>query len=85
MSDRNPFGDGPVLPPRRVSPFGEEERTESPEEAAVRIEQAALKIRGFRRQLGSEGLTLTATREMIDEISAALDAVARALRGIAAR
>ncbi len=84
MSDRNPFGDEPRAP-RRINPFGEEAPTEAPDEAAVRIEQAARKIRGLRSQLGSEGLTLSATRELIDELSAALDAAARALRGIAER
>ncbi len=84
MTDRNPFGEGPI-PPRRVSPFGEEAPTEAPDAAAARIEQAARKIRGLRGQLGSEGLTLSATREMIDELSAALDAAARALREIASR
>lgn len=84
MANTNPFGDEPITP-RRVNPFGEEAPTEAPYEAAARIEQAARKIRGLRSQLGSEGLTLSATREMIDEISAALDAAARALRGIAER
>lgn len=83
MSAFNPFGDDPVPPPRRVNPFGEEERTEAPDEAAQKIEQAARRIRGLRSQLGSEGLTLSATRELIDELSSALDAAARALRGIA--
>lgn len=82
MPDRNPFGDEPVAP-RRVNPFGNEAPSEAPDDAAARIEQAARKIRGLRSQLGSEGLTLAATRELIDEISAALDAAARALRRIA--
>ncbi|HEX6937862.1 MAG TPA: hypothetical protein VF158_00510 [Longimicrobiales bacterium] len=85
MPDTNPFGAEPPTPPRRINPFGEEARTESPADAALRIEHAARKIRGLRSRLGSEGLTLSATREMIDELSEALDAVARALRSIAAR
>jgi len=76
----NPFGDEPFPPPGRVNPFGEETRTEAPGEAAVRIERAARKIRGLRSQLGSEGLTVSATRELIEEIAAALDSAARALR-----
>lgn len=65
-----------------MNPFGEEERTESPGDAAQRIEHAARRIRGLRSQLGSEGLTLSATRELIDELTSALDAAARALRAI---
>jgi hypothetical protein len=82
MSAFNPFGDDPTPTPRRVNPFGDEEPTEAPAAAAQKIEQAARKIRGLRSQLGSEGLTLSATRELIDELSGALDAAARALRGI---
>jgi hypothetical protein len=37
-------------------------------------------VRRLKTQLGAEGLTLSATREMIDELSKALDATARALR-----
>ncbi len=86
MSDKNPFGDEPIAPRKRVNPFGEEERpTESPENAATRIEHAARRLRGLRSQLGSEGLTPSATRELIDELSTALDAAARALRDIAQR
>jgi hypothetical protein len=81
MSDKNPFGGEPPVP-RRINPFGESAPTESPGEAATRIEHAARKIRGLRSQLGSEGLTLSATRELIDELSAALDAAARALRSL---
>lgn len=54
----------------------------APGEAARRMEQAARKIRGLRSQLGSEGLTLHGTRELIDEVAAALEAGARALRGL---
>lgn len=83
MSGFNPFGEEPTPAPRRVNPFGEEEPTESPTAAAQKIEQAARKIRGLRSQLGAEGLTLSATRELIDELAGALDAAARALREIA--
>jgi hypothetical protein len=82
MSKFNPFGDEAAPTPRRPNPFGEEDRTESPDEAAQRIEHAARKIRGLRAQMGAEGLTLSATRELIDEIAGALDAAARALREI---
>lgn len=82
MSGYNPFGDDPAPAPRRVNPFGEDEPTESPTGAAQKIEQAARKIRGLRSQMGAEGLTLSATRELIDELAGALDAAARALRAL---
>lgn len=75
----NPFGDDlPVG--RKVNPFGEDVDQESTEAAIARVEQAAVKIRGLRSQIGAEGLTLPATRLLIDEVTSALDAVARALR-----
>jgi hypothetical protein len=83
MSSKNPFGESEEPAPRRINPFGEEERTERPGDAAQRIEHAARKIRGLRSQLGAEGLTLSATRELIDELASALDTTARALREIA--
>ena len=76
---KNPFGDEPGAP-QRVNPFGGDETAVSPAEAAVRIEQAARKIRNLRSQLGAEGLTLPATRELIDEVASALEMSARALR-----
>jgi len=79
---RNPFGDEPLPGTSRPNPFGEEPTTMTPGEAARRMEQAARKIRGLRSRLGSEGLTLHGTRELIDEIAAALEAGARALRGL---
>lgn len=82
MSAKNPFGDDVRARPDRVNPFGEEDPTESPDEAAKRMEQSARQIRALRRQLGSEGLTISATRELIDEIAGALETAARALRGI---
>lgn len=85
MPDRNPFGDDAAPPPRRPSPFGEEPATESAAQAAGRIEQAARRIRSLRSQLGAEGLSPTAMRELIDEISTALESAARALRGVESR
>ncbi|MCI0432591.1 MAG: hypothetical protein L0271_02925 [Gemmatimonadetes bacterium] len=73
---RNPFDDEPVARPR-ANPFGDDSDLDDP---ASRIEHAARKIRGLRTQMGAEGLTLSATRELIDELTAALDAAARALR-----
>jgi hypothetical protein len=76
---KNPFGDDTTAA-QRGNPFGDIESTVSPAEAATRIEQAARKIRNLRSQLGAEGLTLPATRELIDEIASALEASARAIR-----
>jgi hypothetical protein len=75
----NPFGDD-FLSRRKVNPFGDEPDAGDLAVAIARVEQSALKIRGLRTQLGAEGLTLPATRLLIDEVTAALDAVARALR-----
>lgn len=81
---KNPFGDD-VSGPQRVNPFGEQTGTGAVEEAANRAEHAARKIRALRMQLGAEGLTLSATRELIDEVTGSLDAVARALRELNSR
>lgn len=72
----NPFGDD--LDPRsqRANPFGDDEGDLDP---VVRIGHAARKIRTLRTQMGAEGLTLSATRVLIDELSASLDAMAQAL------
>ena len=81
---KNPFGDD-VTPGRKVNPFGEETGRGAVEEAAHKAEHAARKIRALRMQLGAEGLTLSATREFIDEVTSSLDAVARALRELNGR
>jgi hypothetical protein len=77
---KNPFGDDVPAAPGKVNPFGPTETSQSPAEAADRMENAARKIRGLRMQLGSEGLTLPATRELIDEVASAIEAAAKALR-----
>jgi flagellin-like hook-associated protein FlgL len=80
MSAKNPFegaGRG-----QRVNPFGDVEETGTTEDAILRIEHAARTVRRLKSQLGAEGLTLSATREMIDELSKALDASARAFRNL---
>lgn len=79
MSKDNPFGE-PYQPKQRENPFGEDESGDSVEDAATRMDHAARKIRQLKTQLGAEGLTLNATRDLIDEIAAALDAGAKALR-----
>ncbi len=76
---RNPFGDD-TSGPRRTNPFEEEGGPASLEEATTRIEAAARKIRTLRSQVGAEGLTLPATRELIDQVALALDSAAAALR-----
>ncbi len=79
----NPFGD--AEPPRRASPFGGDDPDEGLPDATGRVEHAARKIRRLRTQLGAEGLTLAAMRELIDEIAAGLDGAARALRALEGR
>lgn len=68
-------------PPRRKNPFGDDEPSgPTPGDEAATIEHAAARIRRLKSQVGAEGLTLSATRELLDHISTALDAAARALR-----
>jgi hypothetical protein len=74
--NRSPFDD--AGPPARTNPFGEDDA--GGDDPATRVEQAARKIRGLRSQLGAEGLSVPAMRELIDEIAAGLEAAARALR-----
>ena len=80
MSSDNPFGDD--IRRTRINPFGEEEETGTTEDAIRRIEHAARTVRRLKGQLGAEGLTLSATREMIDELSKALDSTATALKNL---
>ncbi|MGQ0561226.1 MAG: hypothetical protein ACT443_05055 [Gemmatimonadota bacterium] len=79
MSKHDPFGE-PYAAKPKANPFGDDTSAGSVEEAATRMDHAARTIRQLKTQLGAEGLTLQATRDLIDEISAALDAGARALR-----
>lgn len=81
---KNPFGEDP-LGQDRTNPFGEEPDGRTTDEAIGRIEHAARTVRRLKQRLGAEGLTISATRELIDEISAALDAAARTLRDLDAR
>jgi flagellin-like hook-associated protein FlgL len=80
---RNPFDE--KFAPKRVNPFGDEEDTKSADESIRRIEHAARTVRRLKTQLGAEGLTLSATRELIDELSHALDSTASALRDLVRR
>ncbi|MGH7476633.1 MAG: hypothetical protein ACRELD_10115 [Longimicrobiales bacterium] len=77
---RNPFRDDQPAA-GRVNPFGEEP---TGSDAISRLTHAASRIRRLKSQLGAEGLTLTATRELIDELSSALDATARELSALRA-
>ncbi|HUP90185.1 MAG TPA: hypothetical protein VM100_12570 [Longimicrobiales bacterium] len=79
MSKKNPFGDD-IETKKKVNPFGDDVGPGSVEEAATRMDQASRKIRNLKNQLGAEGLTLQATRELIDEIAVAIETSARALR-----
>ncbi|HET9439900.1 MAG TPA: hypothetical protein VFO52_07000 [Longimicrobiales bacterium] len=81
MSRKNPFGDEP-LDKKKINPFGDEVTGDALRDGADKLEQAAVKIRGLRRQLGAEGLPPQAERELLDEIGSALDAAARALRSL---
>ena len=81
MSRKNPFGDDPI-DRKKVNPFGDEVSDDALADGAERLEQASVKIRGLRRQLGAEGLPPQAERELLDEIGSALDAAARALRSL---
>ena len=81
MNKNNPFGDEPPST-KKANPFGEEVTGEPISDGAVRLEQAARKIRGLRSQLGAEGLPPHAERELLDELSKALDAAAGALRAL---
>jgi flagellin-like hook-associated protein FlgL len=80
MTANNPFDDAGRR--QRINPFGEVEEAGTTEEAILRIEHAARTVRRLKSQLGAEGLTVSATREMIDELSKALDASARAFRNM---
>ena len=75
----NPFGE-PYEPKPRQNPFGDDAGAATVEEAAARMEAAARKIRQLKTQMGAEGLSLQATRDLIDEVSVSIDATARALR-----
>jgi hypothetical protein len=84
MRAKNPFG-GDDLSVGRENPFGDDGEDGSFDGSVRRIEHASRTIRRLKTQLGAEGLTLSATREMIDELTRALDATAQALKDLATR
>lgn len=51
----------------------------TPPDPAARIRGAATRIRSLRAQVGHDGLTPSASRTLIDELTAALEEVAAAL------
>lgn len=65
---QDPFAGSPLGEPPRVEPVR-------------RIRAAATKIRQLRAQIGHDGLTPSASRALIDELTAALEACAEALSG----
>ena len=79
MAQSDSFGadyDGP----RRVNPFGDDPDDE-PLDAVGRVRAAARKARNLKAQVGVDGLPAPAFRTLLDEISAALDAIASELEG----
>ena len=77
---KNPFGDNEVPSIGKANPFGDDNENVTLEEAVIRIEMSARKIRNLRAQLGAEGLPLPAMRDLIDEVASGLEAAAKALR-----
>lgn len=77
---RNPFDDDALEGTGPVNPFGEEREEVPDTDPAGTIEHASARIRRLRSLVGAEGLTLSGTRELLDQVTKALDAVARALR-----
>ena len=75
---QNPFGADPEREPK--NPFGEEPDRGPERDPASTLEYSAARIRRLKSLVGSEGLTLSATRELLDHIATALDAAARGLR-----
>ncbi len=51
----------------------------APADPAERVRSAATRIRLLRGQVGHDGLTPSASRNLIDELTTALEEVARAL------
>ena len=51
----------------------------APASAPERVRAAVTRIRGLRGQVGHDGLTPSATRTLIDEVTSALEEIAAAL------
>jgi hypothetical protein len=79
LSQNDSFGadyDGP----RRVNPFGDDP-DDQPLDAVGRVRAAARKARTLKTQVGVDGLPAPAFRTLLEEIAAALDAIASELDG----
>ncbi len=66
------FGDAADPGERPGSPFGEERAGTGP---GSRLRTSITRLRILRSQAGSDGLTPAATRSLLDEILAALEAI----------
>jgi hypothetical protein len=74
---KNPFGDDVSIPAPH-NPFADDD--DALGDPASTIEHASARIRRLKGQVGSDGLTPSATRDLIDQLAHALDAAARAIR-----
>jgi hypothetical protein len=75
---KNPFGDD--LPdPKPRNPFADPDAVPDDDPAST-IEHASARIRRLRGQVGADGLTPSALRDLLDQVTTALDAAARAVR-----
>lgn len=70
------FGDTSDPDRRSVSPFGDASAGVGPQS---RLRGAITRLRILRSQAGSDGLTPSATRSLVDEVVAALEAIRDAL------
>lgn len=77
---KNPFGDEPLPPAGPRNPFGDHPDSVPHGDPAATVEHLAARIRRLKAQVGADGLTPSATRELIDHLAGSLDAIARGLR-----
>jgi hypothetical protein len=77
LTQNDPFG-GDYDGHTRVSPFGDDPE-DQPLAPAARVRAAARKARHLKGQVGVDGLPAPALRTLLDELSAALDAIADVL------
>jgi hypothetical protein len=76
MSPTNPFDEG--AGPGRVNPFGDERAGEELDPLPT-IQEAARRVRMLRARMGADGLTPSASRELVEHLAKALDATATAI------
>jgi hypothetical protein len=77
---KNPFGDEPLPHAGARNPFADHPDAPPEGDPAATIEHLAARIRRLKAQVGADGLTPSATRELIDQLAGALEATARGLR-----